>query len=583
MLAQNPDIVGPLTFDGLPLPSTVPHQTVTVDVPGFKLSGGYVHAWAHDETIRFYMNYGPDNGNCVGCTWPMVLKTEPGARNLRFHVISNDKLKITDGTQQIAVNYLDARFPLGQTITIPESTGTTYITVEDPYFHWGAAMIAIDDIQYERSGKKRYVRLTDETPGLSPSFAQKETSSGALRAHVALGAVFTLGLVERQGPLEPEQPVVSGFTSRSAVLSAAPVPVDFGAIDPTEAVTPFATPGPRTTQRYLAAHLGTQAISILPLSGSGPTVNVEVVVEPPTAIGAGPTTWDDRIVRYAHLHGIPPQVIKGVMQQETHFKPTSYRYEPFTTDWDLFSPHGNSQLEQEPYSHYRMESGTLQRGTKVSSADRDVRNEYDIRRAGDAAVRRVHSGDTNVTAYELYRYNDYEAEGVSPRRDMRWYEILSNPTRRAAIAENPSEALKFTAQTTVAASYGIMQILYSSAVAVNWKGDREGNKNPTLLFDTPENLERDGGSIDPATSILVRSFKMNMGAIPAGYTQKHGPPPAQWVWPPSTVAEWEYMWKLGLSQYNGKARHRRTPTRYGEEAQPRSRSFPPARPTPTFE
>lgn len=55
----------------------------------------------------------------------------------------------------------------------------------------------------------------------------------------------------------------------------------------------------------------------------------------------------------------------------------------------------------------------------------------------------------------------------------------------------------FTAQTVIASSFGYMQILYSTAVApMQW------NKDPVLLFDTPENRAAGQGSLGLGTSYL---------------------------------------------------------------------------------
>lgn len=568
--------IGPLTFDAIP---NGPSSTMqTIDVPGFHLTGGELAIWSGFPQDKHYQFYSSGPGGCRTCFSPIVLQTAKGARNLRLHVESDTRVVVMDDGRDYGV--ASARYPLGATITIPQSAGTTYISSQP------TGLITVDDISYETGQNQRFVRMTDETPGLLSNMFEKEAQTGAkTRVRVSLGAVFSLRLADKQGPLEPVLDVVTAAEPGiHSDLSTTPAPVMANAIFATQAIARFGTGATATSHRFVASHLGKREVNLRPLTENTAPVTVEVTVVSPPYLGtSGSTTWDARIIEYAHRRGIPPQIIKGTIQQETNFNPTSYRYEPFTTDWDEFSPHaGDSKVDKEPYGHYRMETSTLGRGDELTNEDIDVRGVYDIRRPADAPLRRVAHADRDVTAYELYRSNDYEDEDVGPRVDQRWYEILANSERKQQIRDHAESVLNYPAQTTVAASYGLMQILYTSAIAVAWPGDPDGKRNPALLHDTPANLERDGGSIPPGSEILRRGFVWNMASVPASYVERHGPPPPEWVWPPVTVADWEYMWKLALSQYNGKSRNSRKPTSYGEECYPLSLSFAPGRPLPTF-
>jgi hypothetical protein len=68
-------------------------------------------------------------------------------------------------------------------------------------------------------------------------------------------------------------------------------------------------------------------------------------------------------------------------------------------------------------------------------------------------------------------------------------------------------ALTFTAQPSLAASYGLMQVMYATALDMNWQG-ANGKRNPSFLFDTPENLANGGGSLEPGSKLLTTKYKL---------------------------------------------------------------------------
>lgn len=55
-------------------------------------------------------------------------------------------------------------------------------------------------------------------------------------------------------------------------------------------------------------------------------------------------------------------------------------------------------------------------------------------------------------------------------------------------------ASPFTAQTTLAASYGLMQVMYGLAIEMRWRAD-DGSQNPSKLFDPPGAVDRGEGSL----------------------------------------------------------------------------------------
>lgn len=61
----------------------------------------------------------------------------------------------------------------------------------------------------------------------------------------------------------------------------------------------------------------------------------------------------------------------------------------------------------------------------------------------------------------------------------------------------------WTAQTTLASSYGFFQVMYVTAIDRHWQGADGNLKNPSLLFDTTANLAVHGGSSELGTDIVA--------------------------------------------------------------------------------
>jgi hypothetical protein len=103
--------------------------------------------------------------------------------------------------------------------------------------------------------------------------------------------------------------------------------------------------------------------------------------------------------------------------------------------------------------------------------------------------------DTLVSALEIYRLNE------AIQHWNRW-----SDTNRLRRLERDPTLLDFTAQTTIASSYGLLQIMYETAVeAMAWTGVN-GARNPSYLLDTPTNIEAGGGSMELGSGYLTSVF-----------------------------------------------------------------------------
>jgi hypothetical protein len=236
-------------------------------------------------------------------------------------------------------------------------------------------------------------------------------------------------------------------------------------------------------------------------------------------LGTAHTDLDEPIASVSHAKGVLPQYIKAVARQESGgtFNRTAYRYEPigpYTGDLDVIS-HGQNLRLESPYADYRLATSpnygdsdpALTQGGNIDPADIDVRNIYYINRPdcsipGSTAVvtRHVQPCDTYVSAGEIYFAN--------PRQN--W----SIGSKGRLVEANPA-LLEFTAQTGLASSYGLMQVMYITAIQkLTWQGTSDetrghpaGSKNPSFLFDTDENEAVGGGSVRLGAHFLAGKMR----------------------------------------------------------------------------
>lgn len=83
--------------------------------------------------------------------------------------------------------------------------------------------------------------------------------------------------------------------------------------------------------------------------------------------------------------------------------------------------------------------------------------------------------DLCVSAKDLMTSNDTNYQNWTDHADF-------NPDDPGDLA-----TIDFTAQTTIAASYGLMQLMYVTAIDGGWQ-TTDGRRNPSLLFDNPPEL-----------------------------------------------------------------------------------------------
>jgi hypothetical protein len=186
-------------------------------------------------------------------------------------------------------------------------------------------------------------------------------------------------------------------------------------------------------------------------------------------------------------------------------------------DYGVISRFGTPQKPKDgnlrtvdPYKNYILKTSAdylalqgLPRGPLLKAADVAPRTKYKI--CCDATTGQLRTinpsdippgGDQFVDFLNILFSNDDKANWSS--NNSANYKVVMD-----AVFRQDWGPIEFTAQTTVAGSYGLLQMTYVNAVSkLNWQGNSDGAKNPSFLFDTPSNLKNGGGSIGIATEDL---------------------------------------------------------------------------------
>lgn len=520
----------------------------------------------------------------------------------------------------------------------------------------------VKDITY----KPTYaLQATNQTPHLlingktpKPELAYIGTDA-AKTAHLTLGGTYRIrfGLNTQTttasgAKKQTFQPIPSDFTLGNAVKfkGARPDPsIDLfnkGVVflyQPQQAKTPGAKPGLYHKEVVLqAVHLGKQTLTITPKPPKGQPnplkpIKITLSVEKPARLGPkdftsyrngqkittpNPTQYDAGIYKIAGPAGIPPQMMKGQIDQESRFDPYAWRYEPVNEgvgdpvpslkprDFrDTTSPYTGYRLptigdstnpgdcpempgkkppkgKKPPYNYAlhvdsRIPDGLcpgLSQGTNIlplisgSSTEPQVMSTISTANqdASDPATRRPgiypiyvperygpkskkhtpgclvfattakgqHCDSGGRPVMELLSDSNYQylsARDIIRYNQIQNYARFGSPSIVNAIKTGKTD---FTAQLSLAASYGFMQVTYVTAIGHYFGGGYWNGVNmpfqtgpdmqdcsayspksaaqvldPYYLFDTPCNVYNGGGSLTPGTRVLLGKYRYGGGHI----------------------------------------------------------------------
>ncbi len=227
--------------------------------------------------------------------------------------------------------------------------------------------------------------------------------------------------------------------------------------------------------------------------------SVVVEVKPPSELGTVDNTVtdvfgksiniDDLIIKYAGENGIPPQLIKAQMDQESSFQP-KWRYEPFkdaATDSgdnifknNMFLITQNSMGGPFPTSHENVQdTDYMHTQVKISKYLIDHWFSIYVQRGG-ANAPDVILGSTGDPYDLTQRWNDKWQKSLkkvkNPKEVAHNYveSLITDPT------QFPGNDFDRLAQTRIWSSYGFTQLLYAMAITDGkFNKETDGRYAPT--------------------------------------------------------------------------------------------------------
>jgi hypothetical protein len=409
-----------------------------------------------------------------------------------------------------------------------------HVTVESPLFtgcirtgcksnYWN---YSIDDVIYTKTpSDTRIVFGTRDIPGMGDPLVKNLPRSTQLTANYPIGAVFFARLERKQGqnwvPIQASSELASETVTDRNTLETT-------ALFPSHPVIAFNRFARENEKVFQGIHYGTVLVTLVTSDSKFPRVQMKVTINPAARLGvgqyvdsAGATqnvnfSFDATILQRAHRTGIPPQWIKAQIEQEANFNGTAYRWEARTRDWEMVedpaSPyfHGTDTADF-PLRRYRMGDGTeLCNPTHVPGVpsnncsfndldDISPRGRYRIIDATSHLPRNIVAADGVVTLRQIVNA-DNDRFGWFPASPT---PVVPKPGGRRRAVAHP-DPFNIPAQTTLASSYGLLQLVYTDIIdrPLHWRGI-SGRYNPTLLFDTAPNHNRGGGSLVLGTRLAT--------------------------------------------------------------------------------
>jgi hypothetical protein len=420
---------------------------------------------------------------CAGCLPTITIDFAQGISNFSAFVMNGQVFAVTYTVQDdqggMQTLTLFPNFSSGAgTFTLP-STNIRRVTIRGSASDWD---FFVDNLRFFLGGLELKVGL-----GSGPSAPGTETvvvDDIVRTARVPLGSTFFVQLLQEQNG--SKVPVDSSFDLEPAAISPSLVGA---ALFPNHVALEFDSNAGGSIKFFQAVHLGEVFLNITPTDSSTSPVKVRIRVNSPLKLGDNHNDIDSVLTQIGHQKGIPPQMLKGQIRQESNFRREAYRYEPLSVDLNYIS-RGQNLRTQNPYSLYRLSTTDgLSQGTDILTADISPRSIYSINRNG--TVRPIADSDQLVSIREIFELND---------ATNNWGRF--SPARVATLQQNPN----LTAQTPLAASFGYLQVLYSTAISpMQWAGVN-GARNPSLLFDTESNLAAGGGSLELGSGYMRRIF-----------------------------------------------------------------------------
>jgi hypothetical protein len=294
-----------------------------------------------------------------------------------------------------------------------------------------------------------------------------------------------------------------------------------------------------------------------PLGGGGRRTTVSDVF-------SNPYNLDSIIINYAGKYGIPPQILKADMQQESNFQP-GYRWEPFVdvvyiqngvSDYmdDDFRYKKTATSEGDPgipTDHTNVYPIPYPQGDYRTIWERFFEQSWDL------------NGGTGTNRYPKRTWYTDPSDEWQSYYNEKYYELVDGELNREQVKQAAREYAngwlrdeyregvmsEGIAQTRTATSYGLMQMLYMTAVDRHYPFERTSDPPEPVPSHLPEYINITDTNLTYAVPFLLTKIKDELAAQGDGRGKNNS---------------WSYGFEstilVGLNLYNGKKKD--DPARY---------------------
>ena len=293
---------------------------------------------------------------------------------------------------------------------------------------------------------------------------------------------------------------------------------------PNHVLIQFSQPSVANTTEFFPVHSGsaTLSVSFQPNGASSPTtVNLAVQVDSSNfQLGSTHNDFDDLILQFADLRGIPPQILKAQIQQESGFDPKNYRYEPLTSDFKDISTrfvntNGNLDIDGQftpyclPICLPSPDTASPADGSGLDAAELGLRQRFLVMTDSDGSPVfdfKVFTGLTQASPRQINATDGpISMENILLVNETKYHWISISPKNFFSYLDYRVSNRSFTAQTVLAASYGLTQILYTTAVQfIHFVDGNKIGRAPSALFDPRTSIDL---GTEYLAGLFMRSFR----------------------------------------------------------------------------
>jgi hypothetical protein len=505
---------------------SLPYGTKTVTIPFGKVTGGieaggafYTNLPSRGQYASWSPQYYYIGASCLGCQ-PMITVTfdEP-ADSVSFTVArgsDNPWVTISDDLgHSVPVGMLwyvwatPIKWPWNgiRRLQIYGGRDSGNGTL-DYYF-------GIDDLVYTIGPQLALVaRLGDNPDAPNPPTPVGVTTNMAV--HVPLGRVASVRL-KMKNPDGTWGDVPASFAFGRGTVQGVQTPEE--SLYPTDPVFLYSTAPNPATRLLQSLHVGSAPLTITPNDSKIPKVTLTVNSDNPSQLGesraGNNTAWDPLFWSQASIRGIPPQYLKAIADHESGFQPYSWRYEP-KADHDYVQP---LRATIGPTADYRLSTPSTDGGYTLGRwicpaalnpggcgfpiglpiSDTHAATALHYQRGGADATFPENDPQRHVTIREICNGNNGGTGWPCPSSPPAPPPPLPSP--RPHPSAPPPDPWDWVADPHLASSYGMFQTTwYSVRDEGFWTGASAQvgaglRMNPSLIFDTPDNLARGSASI----------------------------------------------------------------------------------------